>query len=327
MAISPHRVAVLALPSVVPFDLAVPVQVFAYPLQEDGTPHYSVVVCGIRRGSVSTTRGFAIAVAHGLEALRRAQTIVIPGIDETERPVPRVVLDALREAHARGARLVSICTGAFVLAASGLLDNRRATTHWIDAPAMIRRFPRVHVDPDVLYVEEPRLLSSAGVAAGIDLCLHLIRADLGAVAANAAARRMVVSPHRSGGQAQFIPQPIAAPNGQSLEATRAFALRNLHTPLTVARLATHAGLSLRTFARRFREESGTSPLQWLIRQRVLAAQQMLERTTDGVEVIASKSGFGSPVTLRFHFREELGVSPLQYRRTFRLSRDAADSRF
>jgi transcriptional regulator GlxA family with amidase domain len=215
--------------------------------------------------------------------------------------------------------VVSICTGAFVLAAAGLLDGRRATTHWLDAPDFAARFPSVTMDPDVLYIDEGSVLTSAGIAAGIDLCLHIVRKDYGAAVANAVARRLVVAPHRSGGQAQFVAQPVAEARGHRLESTRGWVMRRLAEPTTVGRMAEHAGMSLRTFARCFREETGTSPLQWLLRHRILAAQQLLEQTDHGVDRIAEMCGFGSAVSLRVHFRRELDTSPLAYRRAFRQS--------
>jgi len=213
-----------------------------------------------------------------------------------------------------------------VLAATGLLDGRRATTHWLDVPDMRRRFPNVSVDPDVLYIDEGRLLTSAGIASGIDLCLHLVYLDHGAAVANAVARRLVVSPHRAGGQAQFIPEPVADPHGLSLEATRTWALARLHTPLTVDALARHAGVPLRSFTRRFAAECGTSPLRWLLRQRLFAAQRQLESTHDSIATIARATGFGAPVSLRAHFRRALCTSPLAYRRAFQRDGDAGPSR-
>ena len=313
----PHRVAILALPSVVPFDLGVPVQVFGYRRDDLGARRYRAVVCGARRGRVPTSGGFDLTVAHGLEALADADTIVVPGIDDLALPIARAATRALAEAHARGARVVSICTGAFVLAAAGLLDGRSATTHWLDAPAFRERFPRVALDPDVLYVDEGSVLTSAGIASGIDLCLHVVRRDHGAAVANAVARRLVVAPHRSGGQAQFVAQPVAAPSGAALEHTRSWLLARLDEPVTVARMAEHAGVPLRTFARRFRAETGASPLHWLLRQRLLAARQLLEESDLPVARVAERCGMGSAVSLRAHFRRELGTSPLAYRRAFR----------
>lgn len=314
----PHRVAVLALPSVVPFDFSVPLQVFGY--AHLGLGDYRLRVCGERAGRVTTGRGFALVAPHGLEALSRAHTIVIPGIDDLDRPVAEPVLRALVRAHRRGARLVSICTGAFVLAAAGLLRGLRATTHWADIAAFRARFPDVRVDPDVLYVDVGGILTSAGIASGIDLCLHVVQKDHGAAIANAIARRLVVSPHRAGGQAQFIPAPIAPPTSVSLDATRDWALRRLATPLSVSAMARHAGLPVRTFARRFAAETGTAPLRWLLRHRLLAAQRELETTDARVERIAARCGFGSAVSLRTHFRRALATSPLAYRRSFRAAR-------
>jgi len=314
---APHRVALLLLPTVVPFDMAVPCQVFGYPGTDLGRKRYTLEVCGPTKGEITTGRGFAVAVPHGLGALRRAETIVVPGIDDLELPIPRAVCRALTAAYDRGCRIVSICTGAFVLAEAGLLDGLQATTHWLDAPALAARYPSVRVDPRVLYIDEGRVLTSAGIAAGIDLCLHIVRTDYGAAVANAVARRMVVPPHRSGGQAQFIAQPVSAPHGTELEDTRAWMIAHLGKPLTVRAIAKHAGMSGRTFARRFTEATGTSPLQWLLHQRIVAAQRMLEETDQRVERIADACGFGSAVSLRVHFRREMQTSPLAYRRAFR----------
>lgn len=322
MPASPLAVAALVLPSVVPFDLGVPVQVFGYPRPDLGVQRYRMRVCGERPGAVPTAGGFAVAVDHGLEALAGAHTVVVPGIDDLDAPVPPAVCRALAAAHARGARLVSICTGAFVLAAAGLLNGRRATTHWVDVPAFRARYPRVACDADVLYVDGGSILTSAGVAAGIDLCLHVVRGDYGAAVANAVARRLVVPAHRGGGQGQYVPRPVAAPDGRPLDATRAWALARLGEPLTVGRLAAHAGMPLRTFARRFAAETGTSPLRWLLRERVAAAQQRLEASDEPVGRVADACGFGSAASLRAHFGRELRTSPLAYRRAFRGTAEA-----
>lgn len=318
----PHRVATLILPTVVPFDLGVPVQVFGYPRPDLGRQRYSMTVCGLRAGKVDTGRGFSLSVPHGLDALRNVETIVVPGIDDLATPIPGAVRRELAEAHERGVRLISICTGAFVLAAAGVLDGRRATTHWLDAAALAERYPAVTVDPDVLYIDEGSVLTSAGITAGVDLCLHVVRKDYGAEVANAVARRLVVAPHRSGGQAQFVEQPVSEPLGTELERARAWALERVDQPLMVRQMAVQANLSLRTFARRFVAETGTSPLQWLLRQRLLAAQQLLEKSDDPVERVASACGFGSVVSLRMHFRREFQTSPLAYRRAFRRRQDA-----
>jgi len=303
-----HRVAVLALPEVVLFDLAVPFQVLAR--------HYAVEPCTPDPGAVATTSGFPIHVERGLDALARAQTIVVPGFGEASWPPPAAALDALRAAHARGARVASICTGAFALAAAGLLDGRRATTHWRWAARLAERFPAVRVDPEVLYVDEGDVLTSAGIAAGIDLCLHLVRRDHGAEAANAVARQIVVPPHRAGGQAQFIERPVPARDGGGLEATRAWALARLEQPLTVAALARHACVSERTFARRFRAETGTTPLRWLHAQRIDHARRLLEASDLPVELVARRCGFGSAAVLRQHFRRATAATPTGYRRAF-----------
>jgi transcriptional regulator GlxA family with amidase domain len=312
-----HRVAILAMPSVVPFDLGVPVQVFGYPRPDLGARRYAAIVCAARRGPVPTCAGFAIQVEHGLEALARADTIVIPGVDDTRLPIPRSVCRAIARAQARGARLLSICTGAFVLAEAGVLDGKRATTHWFDAAELAARYPSVQVDPGVLYIDQGQVLTSAGIAAGIDLCLHVVRSDHGAAVANAVARRLVVAPHRSGGQAQFVRTPVPPAQGQQLESTRAWLLTRLGHPTPLATMAAHAGVPVRTFARRFLSETGTSPLQWMLRQRIAAAQLALEETERSVERIADDCGFGSAVSLRVHFRRALRTSPLAYRRAFR----------
>ena len=310
---SRHRVAVLALDAVVAFDLAIATQVLGHPAEE----LYALEVCGARAGRVPTTTGFALDVPGGLEVLERADTVVVPGYDPTTGAgaTPQV-LEALRAAADRGARIVSICTGAFAVAAAGLLDGLRATTHWQHADALARRFERVEVDPDVLFVDEGRVLTSAGVAAGIDLCLHLVRTDHGPAAANAVARRMVVAPVREGGQAQFVERPLPTDGANGLAATRTWMLERLHEPLTVAGCALHAGWSERSFARRFAAETGTSPLRWLHAQRVLEARRLLEATDLPVEQIAQRCGFGTASTLRGHFRRATATTPTRYRQAW-----------
>lgn len=303
-----HPVAVLALPAVVAFDLATPFQVLGR--------HYELTLCATAPGPIPTTSGFPVVASNGVEALAAAHTVIVPGLDPTDWPPPEPVLDALRAAHARGARIASICTGAFVLGAAGLLDNRRVTTHWRHADRLARLFPKAHVDPDVLYIDDGDLLTSAGVAAGIDLCLHLLRRDHGAAAANAAARQTVVAPHRSGGQAQFIERAVPHGDDGGLEATRTYALAHLDRPLTVAQLARHACTSERTFARRFRAETGTTPLRWLHAQRIEQARRLLETSDLPVETVAHRCGFGSAAILRAHFRRATATTPTAYRRTF-----------
>jgi AraC family transcriptional regulator, transcriptional activator FtrA len=311
-----HRVVALGFDRVVALDLAAPAHVFG----AIGGRRYSFALAAVRRGRVVSSSGFAVLAEHGLEALDGADTVVVPGYaGADEVPPPAAALEALRAAHARGARMMSVCTGAFALAHAGLLDGRRATTHWHSTAALAAQFPAVRVDPDVLYVDEGRVLTSAGVAAGLDLCLHVLRRDHGAEVAARAARRMVVAPHRDGGQAQFIERPLApaALAGESLEPTRVWALARLHEPLDVAALARHACVSPRTFARRFRAETGTTPLQWLLHQRVLAARRLLESGEEPVETIAARCGFGTAASLREHFARATATTPSAYRRTFR----------
>ncbi|MBU8552439.1 GlxA family transcriptional regulator [Streptomyces rochei] len=310
---APHRVAVLVLDDVLPLDLGIPAQVF---IAVPGDP-YELILCGRTAGSVRTAAGFAVTVAAGLEAVRGADTVVVPGYAPHLREPSADVLAALAGAHARGRRLVSICTGAFALAAAGVLDGRKATTHWKYAHELAARHPRVSVDPRVLYVDEGQVLTSAGVAAGIDLCLHLVRRDLGARTANQVARSLVSAPHRDGGQAQYIERPLApeAP-GVTLASTRAWALARLHEPLTVPQLAAHAHLAPRTFARRFVTETGTTPLRWLLTARLDRARELLESTELAVDHIADRCGLGSPSNLRLHFRRALGTTPTAYRAAF-----------
>jgi AraC family transcriptional regulator, transcriptional activator FtrA len=257
-------------------------------------------------------------VPYGLSELRHAQTVVVPAWRDVEEDPPAELVGALRRSYERGARIVSLCSGAFVLAAAGLLDGRRATTHWMYAEALADRFPAVDVDPNVLYIDQGRILTSAGTAAGIDLCLHLVRLDHGAEVANAFARCMVVPPHRDGGQAQYVRMPIAESPGEGpLRKTLAWTSANLGEPITVSDMAHHARMSARTFARRFREVTGSTPLRWVLNQRILAAQRRLESSDDPVERIAQDCGFGTGATLRFHFGREMGVSPTRYRGTFK----------
>ena len=315
----PHRVVALIFDGVVAFDLATPAQVFGHRTERR---RYEFAVATPRPGAVPTSTHFSVVAEHDVAALARAETIIVPGHLDLERAWDAAALDALRDAHARGARIASVCTGAFVLAAAGLLDGRRATTHWNDAARLAALHPAIDVDPRVLYVDEGRVLTSAGVAAGIDLCLHLVRLDHGADAANGVARRIVVAPHRSGGQAQFVDRPLPASPADGLEATRAWALERLREPVTVAALARHALMSERSFARRFRAETGTTPVRWLIEQRVAHARRLLERTDLPVEAVAAESGFGTAAGLREHFARAVHTTPTAYRRAFRGSQTA-----
>jgi len=305
----------LALEPLVLLDLAAPAHVFG----QWGGERYSFTVAGVEPEPVMTSSGFTVDVQAGLRALSRADTVVVPGYMRESRRPPEAALRALVRAAERGARLMSICTGAFALAHAGLLDGRRATTHWDSAAAMAEQFPDIDVDPGVLYVDTGDVLTSAGVAAGLDLCLHVVRRDHGADLAAHIARHTVVAPHREGGQAQFIDLPIAAEasDGVRLEAVRAWALERLDRQLSVAELARQACVSPRTFARRFRAETGTTPLQWLLAQRVLRAQQMLESGSASVDEIARSCGFADTAALRYHFRRAVGTTPTAYRRAFR----------
>lgn len=262
-----------------------------------------------------STTGFAVQARVGPAELARADTVVVPGYAPYDAPSP-AVLAALRRATGRGARMVSVCTGAFALAAAGLLDGRRATMHWRDAAELAARHPAVHVDAGVLFVDDGAVLTSAGVAAGIDLCLHLVRGDYGEQAASRIARRMVVAPYRDGGQAQFVQRPLPV-NGTGLAATCAWALKRLTEPLTVADLAGHAGWAPRTFARRFLAETGTTPLRWLAAQRLLEARRLLEATNLPVDQIAASCGLGTAANLRLHLARDAGTTPTAYRRSYR----------
>ncbi|PRH76104.1 AraC family transcriptional regulator [Streptomyces solincola] len=316
-----HRVAVLALEGVPPFELGIPSRVFGNAHDAEGGGLYEVTVCTADGRPVASDAGFTVTVNAGPEALERADTVIVPpthAMDELTRGAP--LPPALAEALARirpGVRLVSICTGSHVLAAAGMLDGRRATTHWHSAPEFRRAFPRVLLDEDVLFVEDGDVLTSAGVAAGVDLCLYMIRRDHGTAVANRAARLCVVPPWRDGGQAQYIDRPVPEPTVATTTATRAWALERLDTPLSVDRLARHARMSVRTFSRRFRDEVGMTPVQWLTAQRLDLARQLLETSDLPVDLVAHRAGFGSANSLRQHMRGVLGVSPIAYRRTFR----------
>ena len=302
-----------------PFEFAVICEVFGFNRPEIIDPWpYELVLCSPDGNAVQTNMGFTIDGVRPLSVAEQADTVVIPAsrVDGDSAPDPAVVA-LLQRAYDRGARLLSVCSGAFTLAHAGLLDGRRATTHWMYTERLANAFPAVDVDPNVLYVDEGQILTSAGTAAGIDLCLHVVRMDHGADVANAVARRMVVPPHRDGGQAQFVRQsiPIDA-ESDALAATLDWAVAHLDEPLTVELLARRAMMSPRTFARRFRAATGTTPLQWLLRQRILHAQRLLETTDLPIEVVAEQCGFGSATVLRTHFRRLVNTSPLGYRRTF-----------
>ncbi|KAA0082760.1 helix-turn-helix domain-containing protein [Mycolicibacterium sp. P9-64] len=306
-----HRIAVVALDGVTALDLAIPLDVFTV---EPGLP-YDVKVCGIA-DRVTASSGLTMAIDHGLDTMDEADTVIVAGYQPVQRPVPAPVLDGLVAALARGARVASICTGAFALAAAGLLDGRRATTHWQHLGELEAQFPFVQIDRDVLYVDNGSVLTSAGMCCGIDMCLHLLMRDLGAATANRVARALVAPPHREGGQAQYVPAPVAVVGESSLAATRAWALNHLAGPITVSEMAKHARTSVRTFMRRFTDETGTTPLQWLVNARITAARELLETTDYSIDRVAEDSGLGSAANLRLHFRRSLATTPTAYRQTF-----------
>lgn len=308
-----HRVAVLVLEGAKPLDVGIPAQVFS---NRPSMP-YDVRVCGAAPGLVTGGDGLSYHVADGLEALTQADTIFVPGYRmPAQIDPPPHVLDALVAAHERGARLAAISTGAFALAATGLLDGKRATTHWHYTRALAKKHPLVHLDEDVLFVDEGDVLTSAGAASGIDLCLHLVRRDHGVALSNHVARRLVAAPYRSGGQSQYVPRSVPEPLGDLFATTREWALAHLADPLTLDMLARNARVSARTFSRRFVEDTGYTPMQWMLRARVDVARELLESTDLGVEQIAARVGLGTGANLRLHFRRILGTSPTEYRHTF-----------
>ena len=317
-----HRVVVLALDGLLPFELGIPQRIFGKARDADGRPLYEVVTCSVRPpGPVETDADFAVLVANGPEILATADTVVIPSsyelgpVHEEGILTPELVA-AL--AHLRpGTRLVSICTGGYVLAAAGYLDGRPATTHWMHAEHFQRLFPKIKVDAEVLFVDDGDILISAGVAAGIDLCLHLVRRDHGTAVANDVARRTVVPPHRDGGQAQYIQRPVPEPQAATTTAARAWALGRLDEPIQLRDMAEQEAMSVRTFTRRFREEVGVSPGQWLTQQRVERARHLLETSDLSVDQVARDAGFGTAQSMRQHLQAVLGVTPTTYRRTFR----------
>ncbi|MEU6860693.1 helix-turn-helix domain-containing protein [Glycomyces sp. NPDC046736] len=314
-----HRVAVLVRHGLLPVELGIPHRVFGTAGSEDGRL-YEVVTCAVEPGEVRTDTDVSVNVRYGLEALAEADTVVVPSAhdDEDEAYETGRLSPDLAEAMAAvrpGARVASICTGSFVLAAAGLLDGRRATTHWYAAERFRRLFPKVRLEPDVLYTEDGSVFTSAGVASGFDLCLHMTRVDFGVAVANSVARRAVVPPYRDGGQAQYIERPIPE-SGSATGTARAWALERLDQPLTLRQLADCEAMSVRTFTRRFREEVGTSPQKWLLHQRLERARDLLERSDRSVDRVAADAGFGSASALRLHFQAVLGVSPSAYRRTF-----------
>lgn len=307
-------VALAATDGMLHFELSLAHEVFAAAPDGVTAPWYDLTVCG--PAAVQVGR-FRLEPDAGLDRLRQAETVIVPGWADVDEEPPAHLVDAVREAHAAGARVASLCTGAFILAAAGLLDGRRATTHWAHTDVLAARHPRVEVDPDVLYVDNGSVLTSAGKAAAMDLCLHLVRLDLGSSVANAVARRLVVPPHRAGGQAQFVTAPVPERDDHPLAALFPWIIERLDQPLTVEDLARRAGMSSRHLGRHFRAVTGTTPLQWLLTQRIRHAQELLEKTDDGVDTIAAATGMGTATTLRRHFNRTVGVPPDAYRRTFR----------
>ena len=315
-----HEVAVLALPGTIAFELGLPHRLLGGAVDADERPLYRVRVATLDGGPVRTSAGYSITPEHDAALLGTASTVVVPGVQGgpamTEGRVAEELSAALRDA-AGHARMLSICTGAFVLAGAGLLDGRPATTHWMHAAAFGRLFPSVRLDPDVLFVDDGDVLTSAGVAAGIDLLLHLVRRDHGSEVANRVARRNVVAPWREGGQSQFVERPLPDAGDAGTAATRAWTLDRIAEPVSLEEMAGHARMSVRTFTRRFRAETGLSPRQWLLQQRVGHAQLLLESTDLAIETVARRSGLGSATALRQHLQATIGVAPSAYRRTFR----------
>lgn len=311
-----RTVAAIVIDQLAPFEFGVVCEVFAFDRTEDGVPLIDFRVCGERPGEpIRTQVGAMLIPEHGLDSVEAADLVVVPAAAVRD-DYPPAVLEALRRALDRGATLLSVCSGAFILGAAGLLDGRPCTTHWRNGQELLDRFPTIKLDPDVLFVDDGNIVTSAGTAAGIDACLHIVRRELGSAAANVIARRMVVPPQRDGGQRQYVELPIPECTADSLAPLLTWMLDNLTTEHTVADLARRARMSERTFARRFVAETGTTPAKWLIMQRVLHARQLLEDTQLSVEKVAEESGFGSAALLRHHFHKIIGVPPKSYRRTF-----------
>jgi transcriptional regulator GlxA family with amidase domain len=310
-----HSVAVAVTPGAPLFETSVAFEVFGMSPPDGVAVWYEVRACAVGNGPIRLASGFVLDGHHGIDDLVGADTVIVPAAPELE--APPALAEAVRTAHDRGARLASICSGAFVLAAAGLLDGRRATTHWRYAAELARRHPSIVVDPAVLYVEDGGIFTSAGTAAGLDLCLELVRRDHGAAAANAVARRLVVPPHRDGGQAQYVATAVPTGDQLGIAPLLEWALGRIDRPITVADLAAQAHMSPRTLVRRFGDATGTTPLRWLTMQRIRLAQQLLETTEIPVERVAGLSGLGSPANFRSRFRQTLGVTPSAYRQTFR----------
>jgi AraC family transcriptional regulator, transcriptional activator FtrA len=315
---SGSRVTVLLYDGMSAFELGIVTEIFGLPRPEFDLDWYDLTICAERPEPVAMVGRATVQTPYGLDAFAAGQTVIVPGVSDVHSdPSPRLVA-ALRRAHRRGARVVSICSGAFALAAAGLLDGRRAATHWRYADILSDRFPKVSVDADVLYVDDGDVLTSAGSAAGLDLCLHLVRKDFGATIANAVARRLVTAPHRPGGQAQFIEAPVAdAVDDDRIVRTMEWAMSNLDSAITVEDLARRAHMSPRSYLRHFKVSSGTSPIRWLIAQRIQASLPLLETTNASIDEIAAATGFETATTYRHHFSRTMRTSPSGYRHSFR----------
>ena len=314
------RVSVLAYAGMSGFELGIVTEVFGLPRPELEVDWYDLTICASTAEALPLIGRATLTTPYGLDAFARAETVIVPGVSDVHADVSPSLVAALRRAHRRGARIVSICSGAFALAAAGLLDGRRVATHWRYADLLARRYPSLTVDADVLYVDDGDVLTSAGSAAGLDLCLHIVQLDFGAAVANAVARRLVVQPHRSGGQAQFIEAPVAPlADDDRVVATMDWALSNLDSEITVAELARRAHMSTRSYLRHFKQCSGTSPIRWLIERRVQASLALLETSDASVDEIAGATGFATATTFRHHFGRVMKTSPTAYRRAFRSS--------
>lgn len=314
----PINIGIVIFDDIIPFHLSVPCAVFEKALLPDGSPAFQLTVCATTPGVLRTNAGFSIVAEQGLAALESADIVVVPSWSQPDELPPENLLTALREAHQRGATVVGLCLGAFVLAAAGLLNGRRATTHWRWMDDFLSHYPQVNIDRDVLYIDEEDIVTSAGTAASIDCCLHLVRKHCGADSANSVARLLVVPPHRQGGQAQYVEQPVYnTKGGDKFLSSLSWATENLQQPLTLDMLADHACMSRRSFTRRFQQTSGTSFNVWLLNQRLAVAQRFLEKTDQPIELVAQHSGFSSAIALRRHFKAQFNTSPARYRSEFR----------
>ena len=316
MRVSRHRVAVVAYDGLCTFEFGCAVELFALPRPELGVPWYDFGVCALERGPIRAAGGIVVQVSHSLRLLDRADTIVIPGWRDADERPPAELLRKLRQAHDRGARLCSICSGVFVLAAAGVLAGKRVTTHWKYLERLVARYPDVVVEPNALYVDEDRVLTSAGSAAGLDMLVHLVRRDFGARIANQVAQRLIIAPHREGGQAQFVPRPVAADERGRLAKLLEWIREHLAAAHTVESLAQRASMSTRTLQREFKAATGLAPFAWIVRERIERAKELLEAGRLPAQRIAESIGMGSAESLRHHFRTRVGTTPSRYRARF-----------